>query len=105
MNPPNRYLYAQHICSSEFSHLPYWRLLYRTGLLCAMLLAIVSLGKQTWIQQAQYFHILDIAVLLIIPWIMAELILRRDRYSNKRWNHMILLASFIIGLSALGVFY
>lgn len=105
MNPPNRYLYAQHDFYSEFKHLVYWRLLYRTGLLCAAVFAIVSLVKQNWIQQAHYFHIVDIAALFIIPCIMAELILRRDQYPNKRWNHMILLASVMIGLSALGVFY
>ncbi|WP_026469889.1 hypothetical protein [Alkanindiges illinoisensis] len=105
MNLPNRYLYVQHDFYSEFSHLVYWRLLYRTGLLCAAVFAIVSLIQQNWLQQASYFSIIDITALIIIPWLMAELILRRDQYSNKRWNHMILLASLIIGLSALGIFY
>lgn len=105
MSLPNRYLYAQHDFYSEFKHLMYWRLLYRTGLLCAAVFAIVSLVRQNWLQQTNYFNILDITALIIIPWLMAELILKRDQYPNKRWNHMILLASFIIGLSALGVFY
>lgn len=104
MNHPNRYLYEQQVYSN-FNNIMYWRLLYRMGLVCIGVFFIIGLVKQSWLVQANYLSVLDITALIIIPLIMTELILRRHQYPNKRWNSMILLASFIIGLSSLGVFY
>ncbi|RYY80454.1 MAG: hypothetical protein EOO69_01950 [Moraxellaceae bacterium] len=100
----HRYLHEQALCR-ELNNIVYWRLLYRTTLMCLAVFTIVGLLMQDFLEQTNYLKIMDITSLIVGPLLMAELIVRWDKYSNKSWNSMLLLASFIIVLSALHIFY
>lgn len=100
----HRYWHEQALCR-ELNNIVYWRLLYCAILVCLAVFAIVGLMAQNFLEQTNYLKIMDITTLVVVPVFMAELIVKRDKYPNKSWNNMLLLASFIIGVSALGVFY
>lgn len=95
----------EHQISQDFNNIVYWRLLYRAALTCIGLFLLTGFLKQHWLPQISYLNMMDVTALITVLVVMAELVLRRYHYVNKSWNYMILLASFMIGLSSLGVFY
>lgn len=100
----HQYNYAQQ-AYRDFNNLSYWNLLYRVALIAVGLFSLICLIMHQWLPHSSYLHLVDITALIVVPFIMLELSLRRYKYRNTHWNQMILLASFIIGISSLSAFY
>jgi hypothetical protein len=107
MNHTRNYHQAYHKQKvyGHFGYIAYWHLLCRVILIFIGLSTVIYLVKQIWLEHTNYFNMVDIIALIIIPLIMAELVLKQNKYQDRRWNSMILLASVMIGISSLSVFY